>query len=322
MSIFEKHIFQTWSDLQAFLISKQFTIANNKITYSLAPNSTKCHWSYDSEGTINFVNSLGNNAFYHNLTDFTNGKYCGCIWIDLKDNGFILFLSPVETDFDITNLTLCCVNNYHITGTTGGDPPYYQVYTDDNNPLENGVVVCTPAEQDSYWRFCWRDKDIDTIGRDSTITVSPTYKWDVDNTQDIVTIGTEIPYTELMQGPLTVTLLKAYLANGFWSKYIYTEVLGQIDPPGDIFKINGQKFITISDNSTYRCPAFKLPPETEVINPSTSTEQYSPDKTYKVDDYCIYEGLLWRCVAAITNPMPFNQSYWAITTVSEEKLRS
>ena len=222
MSIFEKHIFQTWSDLQAFLISKQFTIANNKITYSLAPNTTKCHWSYDSEGTINFVDSLGNNAFYHNLTDFANDKYCGCIWIDLKDNGFILFLSPVTTDFDITNLTLCCVNNYHCIGTSDSIP----VYADDNNPLENGIVICTPAEQDSYWRFCWRDKDI--ITTEVSSTPSPTYKWDVDNTQDIVTIGTEIPYTQMMQGPLTVTLLKAYLANGFWSKYIYTEFKCQI----------------------------------------------------------------------------------------------
>ena len=322
MSAFEKHIFQTWADLQTFLISKHFTIANNKIKYSLAPNTTKCYWSYDSNGTINFVDSLGNNAFYHNLTDFANGKYCGCVWIELKNNGFILFLSPVATDFSVTDLTLCCVNNYHITGTTGGDPPYYQVYTDDNHPLENGVVICTPAEQDSYWRFCWRDKDIDTIGRDSTIIVSPTYKWDVDNTQDIVTIGVEIPYTEMINAPMTATLLKAYLANGDWSNYIYTLVLGQVDPPGDVFKLNGQKFITISDNTTYRCPAFKLPPEHELINPSDSTEQYSPDTTYKVDDYCIYEGKLWVCVQAVTTPMAFDQTYWEITTVSDEKLRS
>ena len=125
MSVFEKHIFQTWADLQTFLISKQFTIANNKITYSLAPNTTKCYWSYDSEGTINFVDSLGNNAFYHNLTDFANDKYCGCVWIELKDNGFILFLSPVATDFDITNLTLCCVNNYHCSGTANHIPIYH-----------------------------------------------------------------------------------------------------------------------------------------------------------------------------------------------------
>lgn len=316
MSILEKHIFQTWADLQTFLVSKNFTIANNKIKYSLAPNSTKCYWSYDSEGTINFVDSLGNNAFYHNLTDFANDKYCGCVWIELKDNGFVLFLSPIATDFDITNLTLCCINNYHCSDTSENIP----VYVDDNNPLENGVVVCTPAEQDSYWRFCWRDKDI--ITTEVSTVPSPTYKWNIDNTQDIVTIGTEIPYAELISAPMTVTLLKAYMANGFWSDYIYTLVLGQVDPPGDIFKLNGQKFLSISDNSTYRCPAFKLPPEHEEVNPTNSTEQYSPNRTYKVDDYCIYEGKLWVCVRAVIVPMAFDQTYWDITTVSEEKLRS
>lgn len=316
MAALEKYIFQTWNDLQTFLTAKGFTIANNKITYDLTPNDTDCYWSYTSAGTVNFVTSEGDNAFYHNLTDFENGKYCGCVWVELKDNGFILFLSPIATDFDIADLTLCCVNNYHCIRIDA--ETRLPVYEDDNNPLENGVVVCTPAEQDEYWRFSWRDKDIVTATQRYTDPLPPTYKWNVDNTQGIVTVGTEIPYVQMIQAPLTATLLKVYLINGAWSEYIYTQVLGEINPPGDIFKINGQKFISISDNTIYRCPVFKLAPEEEGVNPSSSTEEYRPTRTYKVDDYCIYEGLLWKCRQAVTVPMAFDQTYWYVTTVPYE----
>ena len=310
MATLEKHIFQTWSELSAYLTSKGFTVANNKITWDEAPSNIQAYWTYDSNGTVNFHNSEGNTAFYHNLTDFTNGKYCGCIFIPLQDDGCILFLSSVDVDFDITNLQLCCINNYR--DTSGGRE-------DLTNDLDNGIVILTPPESDGYWRYIWFDKESGIY--DSYHSTTSAYKWDIDNTRGIVTQGTEIPCVKIISANLTVTLLKVYLSNGSWSDNIYTQVLGEVTSPGNVFKIDGQKFISIVPGSTeYRVPVFKLPPEVVIVNPSTSTEEFSVDKTYKINDYCIYNGLLWKCVQAITVPGPFDQGDWIITTVNNELL--
>lgn len=302
MGILYKRILDTWTELQNFLTARGFTIANNKITYDETPISSLNYWSYDSDGTVNFVNSEGNNAFYYNLTDFVNGKKCGCIFLELIDDGFVLFLSPVDDNFSVSDLTFCCTNNYHRVVPAEGDPYYER----DNNPLDNGLVIATPTDEDGKWHFLWRDED-------------PTdFYFDVDNTAGSITKGGEIPHTKMIQAPLTVTLTKAYLNYGVWSKYIYTQVLGEINPPGNVFKINGQKFISFSDNTQWRCPVFKLEPTEVVENDSSSTEEYSPKKTYKVGDYCIFEGLLWKCIVAVTTPQPFDQNSWITTTVPHE----
>ena len=300
MSSLYKRIFSTWSELQTFLIARGFTIANNKITYDASPVSALCYWSYDSNGTINFVNSQGDNAFYHDLTDFANDKKCACIFLELADDGFILYLSPVDQDFSITDLTFCCTNNYHEDSENPG------TMIDDDNDLENGLVIVTPTDEDSKWHFLWRDEDPND------------FYFNVDDTQGNITKGVEIPHTKMMQASLTVTLTKAYLNQGMWSKYIYVQVLGEVNPPGNIFKINGQKFISFSDNTIWRCPVFKLPPTEVTENDPTSTEQYYPTRTYKVDEYCINEGLLWKCRIAVTTPEPFDQTKWTVTTVPYE----
>ena len=235
MATLEKYIFETWQDLFSYLEDKGFIFDDNKIIWDAGPNNIDAYWFHNPNHDINFYTSEGNNAFYHNLTDFEHDKYCGCIFIPLQDDGCILYLSPVDVDFDITDLQLCCINNYNSSYVAG------------SNPLENGVVVFTPAEADGYWRYSWRGQD------------PINHKWCVDNTRGIVTEGTEIPYVQIIPADLTITLLKTYLSNGSWSNYIYTQVLGDVTTPGNVFKINGQKFISITDNTTYRCPAFKLP---------------------------------------------------------------
>lgn len=334
MSGLYKRVLNSWADLQTFLTARGFTIANNKITYDQTPNSSLCYWSYDSSGTINFKNSQGENAFQHNLTDFTNGKKCGCIFVELADNGFALYLSPVTSDFSVTDLTFCCENNY--TEEDHVLPTEHIEIIDGDNPLENGLVIATPTDEDGYWHFIWRDKKaatqiiykLDEVaeGEQQTESIDQTitdnYYFDVDDTQGNISIGVEIPHTKMMVAPLTVTLQKAYLNFGEWSKYIYTQVLGQVNPPGNVFKINGQKFISFSDTAEWRCPVFKLPPTDVTPNDSNSTEQYSPIKTYKIGDYCINEGLLWKCVVAVTTPCPFDQTNWVVTTVPYELAHS
>lgn len=329
MSVIYKRVLDSWSDLQSFLTARGFTIANNKITYNQTPNSALCYWSYDAAGTINFVTSEGEDAFRNNLTDFANDKKCGCIFLELTDNGFVLYLTPVEDNFSVTNLNFCCTNNYHCE--THVVPEEYTEIVEDDNLLGNGLVIATPTDEDNKWHFLWRDKEPDEIKyklkpntSDEEIidTTIDNFKFDVDDTQGLVTVGEEIPKTKMMQAPLTVTLTKAYLNYGVWSKYIYVQVLGQVDPPGNVFKINGQKFISFSDTAEWRCPVFKLPPTEVTPNDSNSTEQYSPTKTYKVSDYCINEGLLWKCVVAVTEPCPFDQSYWVVTTVPYELAHS
>lgn len=300
MSILERRIFQTWNELQSFLSDKGFIIQNNIIRWAGTPSSALCHWTYDANGTVNFVDSTGVTAFRHNLTDFINNKDCGCIFLPLAGDGFVLYLTPLDPSFDIVDLHFTCTNNYSEQEGT---------IVDGSNPLENGLVIGSPAEEDNNWRYLWRDKDPEG------------FYFDVDNTKGVVTKGSEIPHKQMIQAPLTVTLLKAYLEPGFWSEYIYTQVLGEVTPPGNVFKINGQKFISFTNNTTWRCPVFKLPPEPEELNPIDSTEQYSPKRIYRVGDYCINEGLLWRCTVPINTPEQFDYSHWDVTTVAQEKTR-
>lgn len=329
MSILYKKILDSWSDLQTFLIARGFTIANNKITYNQTPTSSLCYWSYNSAGTVNFVTSQSENAFRNNLTDFTNNRKCACIFLELADGGFVLYLSPVASDFSVTELTFCCTNNYHQENHVL--PDEHSEIIDDSNELENGLVIVTPTDADGNWHFLWRDKtpDITVTYKldpedetqeiiDTDAAVTDNFSFNVDNSIGNITTGVEIPKTKMIQAPLTVTLTKAYLDQGEWSNYLYVQVLGDINPPGNVFKINGQKFISFSDNNVWRCPVVKLPPTEVTENISTSTEEYSSVKTYKIGDYCIYEGLLWKCITAVNPPSPFDQTYWTVTTVSQE----
>ena len=299
MSILEKHIFYTYSELEAYLIEKGFILTPGQFVWG--DSNSSCYWTIGAGGTINFMTSTQEVAFYHNLTDFEHNKYCGCIFLQLANGGCALYLTPLDPTTDITDLQFCLINNYHT------DPNTHTI-VDDNRLLENGLVVVTPAEEDGYWRYLWRDKTPQGEG----------CYYCIDDTVGHVSKGIEIPHRQMMYAPLTVTLLKAYLNAGFWSQHIYTQILGDVTLPGNIFKINGQKFISFTGNSTYRFPVFKLPPEAAEASEVDSTEEYSTIKTYQVGDYCIYNGLLWRCIRKVNVPMQFDQTFWVVTTVKNE----
>lgn len=45
---------------------------------------------------------------------------------------------------------------------------------------------------------------------------------------------------------------------------------------------------------------------------------YSTTLTYAVGDYVIYDGLLYKCIAAVETPGPFNATYWERCIVTDE----
>lgn len=285
MATLTKQICTTWSELTTLLESLGFTIVNNQMRWGEAPSNTQCYWSLNSTNTtINFMKSSGSTAFSDPLVDMSDSN-AGVMFTALEDNGCILYLTSTDST-DINNLEFDC----------------------------NGIIVCTPEEDDGYWRYSWREY------RDPSDS-SSTFKWVIDNTHGGVSVGTEFAVATMVPASMLATLQKVYFNSGCWSKYIYSQVLGEITPPSMIFKINGQKWITFSDNTTSRCPAFKLPAEIQEPNDPTQTVEFSPNKTYKVNHTCVWDGCLWRCVNEISIPGPFDTSDWVVTSVYLEKQR-
>lgn len=301
MAVMEKRIFTTLADLRTYLVSKGFSINNNnEMRWGEANAGSTCYWKIIG-GEINFKDSNGDNAFHYNLTDFTNNKPCGCVIIQLDEDGCALYLSKLADGVTINDLYACCKNGYSYNESL-------ETFTDLGADLQNGLVICTPAEEDGYWRYIWRHWNPNDIN------------WCIDDSYGIVTVGQEIPSVNLINVSSVCSLTRACLNRGGWSDYIYVQVVGEATPPGNVFKIQGQKFITFTESATARCPAFKLPPEEVRANISTSTEEFSNVKTYKVGDYCIYNGLLYKCIQEITNPGPFEEIDWTVTTVYNERV--
>ena len=241
MSAIEKRIFRNKTDLQNYLTSLGFTIANNKMTWDNDTNTNNCYWTVANDGKMNFHTSTGSNAFHYNLVDFDNDQICGVIFIELLGGGCALYMTPLPADFEISKLTISCANNYDSTYTkiTGVD-------------LQNGLVVCTPAEEDDNWRYSWRSEDPTINGC-----------WCIDDCVSRTSKGVELPVAKIIDAPETITLAKVYLAPmGQWSNHIFSFVLGETSIPGSIFRLNGQKYINFTDNIEYRSPCFKLPAET------------------------------------------------------------
>lgn len=309
----EKRIFTSSADLQTYLTSKGFIIYDNntKMRWTTMPADTMAYWIINAGGDFNFHksdNSDNGLAFELHLTDFSSSTrgWCGCIFIPLVDGGCILYLTSLAPSTSINYLTLCCEDTY----TYEIDPQTQEetVVVDETKLIRNGVIVCTPAEADGYCRCQWRSKD----------NRNDKFYWDIDNCHGFVSKGGELPRKYAVFAGMTISLVPVYFNSGYWSHYIYEQVLGEIVPPSRIFKINGQRYISLTDNTTYRCPVFRLPPQEVTSNPSASTQEYSTMKTYKVKDYCIYNGLLWRCTTAVTTPEPFDTTKWTVTTVRQE----
>lgn len=299
----EKKIFQDYSSLISFLQTKGFVINGNIMKWGLA-SSSECYWGLDnSTGAISFVSSTGS-IIFNTLINFQVGTYGAVVFIPLADNGCILYLQQVSPSFSINDLELTCNNGYDYNYN---EETEIETWTANSDSLKNGIVVCTPAETDNKWRYSWRNP----------LNVN-TFQWCIDDGAGNVSMGIELPSKKLLPGDMCVTLTKIFLSYGDWSQQIYQQVLGESNQPMMTFKINGQKYITLTDNGAYRAPAFRLPTEFVEPNLSTSTEEYSPLKTYKYGDYCIYNGLLWKCIQDITQATPFDQTDWVITTVNTE----
>lgn len=47
-------------------------------------------------------------------------------------------------------------------------------------------------------------------------------------------------------------------------------------------------------------------------------DEYDPTATYDVDDYCIYQGVLYKCTTAITVAEAWNSAHWTSTLIVDE----
>ena len=53
---------------------------------------------------------------------------------------------------------------------------------------------------------------------------------------------------------------------------------------------------------------------------SAIAPEYSGAKTYAVGDLCMYRGVLYRCITAVTTPRTFRAAMWTPTSLYEEML--
>ena len=300
MSTVEKRLFTNITEVTDFLEDIGFTITNNKILWDAAENDSDCYFDI-TNNIITFIRSDGQSAFTKNLVDFdyeeiieeetvTRPK-CAVIFMQLADNGYILYLGMVREDTSLSEITICCSNA--------------------NPDLNNGLVVCSPPEGDGHWYYGWNHPN-----SDDTV-----FQWCLDNGHGNYEYGSEVnqvPQKKCIQSYGNITLVRSFLNSGYWSKNFRVQVTGETQIPAYIFKANGQRYIVITNNTDFRAPAYKLPAEAVEQNLSTSTEEYSNMKMYAINDYCVYNGLLWRCKVTIGTPEPFDESHWQLTTVHDE----
>lgn len=297
----EKHFCYNIGEVTTYLNSIGFTISSNKILWNAAQSTTNCYWQINN-GVITFKRSDGQSAFTKDLVNFNYSEViddetvtrpiCLICYIPLKDNGIALYMGMVTEDTSLTEVSYTCAN--------------------DDPVLNNGLVVLSPAENDGYWYYGWNSP------------IDNNFHWCLDNGHGNYEYDNnvkQLPPVKIYQTTYNISLTKLYLKTGYLSENIKCLVTGNNEAPGYIFKINNQKYITFTNNDEYRCPAYKLPLEVPSRNLSTSTEEYSPLKTYEVDDYCTYQGYLYRCISAITTPHAFDVNDWFMTTVHNELMR-
>ena len=285
------------------------------------------------------------------------GSYCGVIFMPLADDGVALYMSPVPKTISINELDFCCKPKYATEDDGQGDYVYtpYPAET-----LQNGLVLCTaPESGDNKWRFSWRYKDsreqkwvIDDsessitwgkeipykrlIPSDLCVTLTKTLLnkgiWsDYIYTQ---VLGTSYPCNTIFkvggQKFMTFTDNPPITTEEYDSTKTYS--VGDLcSHSNNIYRcftavtvpeaFDSNKWAQEPSDMGYRCPAFRLPPESSSINPSSSTSEYSSTTTYKVGDFCIYGNTLYRCTTAVTVPEPFDDHKWTVTTVSAEIAR-
>lgn len=308
MSIMEKRVFYNINDVTSYLESIGFTISGNKILWNYAESDTACYWKLNND-IITFQRSDGQNAFQNNLVDFnmTDRPKCVIITITLQDNGIALYMGMVAESVQLSSVFPCCANR--------------------DSTLNNGLVVLSPQENDGHWYYGWNDCYItETIGEDE----DSHFEWCLDNGHGNYEYGENV--SQLGQCIMynlsnNISISKIYFNSGYWSKNIFAQLVGPKAPPGSIFKLQGQKYITfccsnmIANNSiNWRIPVYRLEPDVIEMNDSTSTNPYSTTKTYVSGDYCTFNGYLYKCITGVPAPEPFDDAKWTRTTVYTELL--
>ena len=229
-----------------------------------------------------------------------NRPKCVIITVKLQDNGIAIYMGMVAASVSLTDVTLCCKNT---------DGIQY-----------NGLVVLSPAEDDGHWYYCWNG--VTAGGAESP---DNRFKWSFDNGHG----SYEYEYNSKLLGsrnmydlPNNIVITRVYLNTGYWSKNIFCQLMGPRVPPGSVFKLQGQKYVNFCCDNNYFCriPVYKLAPEAIEQNLSTSTDPYSSVRTYVVGDYCTFNGYVYKCITAIPQPEPFDDSKWVQTTVPNELL--
>lgn len=299
----EKYIFENINQVKTYLTSIGFTISGSKILWSYAESDTQCYFQIVNN-IITFKRSDGQSAFEKDLVNFdyvetitvddepvqVERPLCAVITIPLQEHGMAIYMGMVVEGTTAQDIEISCSNK--------------------DTLMNNGLVVISPAEADGHWYYGWNDP-----------TAGSEFYWSMDNGHGSYEYGenvTNVAPKDIYSLPGTISLTKTFLRTGHWSKNFRVEVAGDLTPPAFIFTLNGQKYIVFTNNTTKRAPAYKLPPEGTSQNLSTSTEEYSPLKTYVVGDYCIYEGYLYKCRTAIPTPEAFDSSKWIVTTVYNE----
>ena len=327
--LLEKRLFESLQDLKDYCEDKGFIINNNEMRWGYANQDSNCHWEFDDENeTMNFINSDGNNAFPYSLCDFKAGRITGVAFLPLKDNGCAIQITGLPEGTSTSDFTISCNLGYSYNESGN-------LIISTTNP-HNGLVVCTPEEEDGYWRYSWRGIARWNGVQSHAQFAAPGFSWVIDNCRHNVLSGREVPVVCLWDNISNVLALsKIFLADGYWSNYIYMQVMGTNVAPGQIFKINGQRFISFYRENiyewtdagnrlipNYRPPCFMLPEDNVLINDPTSTKEYNRYTKYKQNDYCTYRGLVYRCLTDINIPEAWDSTHWQLTTVPNELLRN
>lgn len=74
---------------------------------------------------------------------------------------------------------------------------------------------------------------------------------------------------------------------------------------------NGEGWQIYSDN-------FNIENIFSEISNNYISDEYSASSTYALDDYCIYNNKLYKCIVAIKTAEEFNNDHWKETTISAE----
>ena len=66
--------------------------------------------------------------------------------------------------------------------------------------------------------------------------------------------------------------------------------------------------------------SFTFPGLSNVYRVPQDADEYDSTKTYSVGEYCIYEGVVYKCITPITSAEPWTVSHWFETNITDELL--